>query len=88
MGKNKSLISRLLFVVLCVNLVFSFGITVSVAAELPEASAVSEDNTVISPRAEETQWVYRINNGYREMRLWSITQGKWLTDWIVIGPAT
>ena len=35
-------------------------------------------------RAEQTEWHYRINNGVLEKRLWSITYGRWLTDWIPI----
>ena len=35
-----------------------------------------------SPRAEETKWCYRIVNGQLQKRLYSITYGKWLTDWI------
>ena len=41
----------------------------------------------IQPRAEETEWFIRINNGRVEKRLWSYTYGKWLTDWIDVGPA-
>lgn len=41
----------------------------------------------VMPRAEETGWYYRNNNGMIEKRLWSYTYGKWLTDWIVVGPA-
>lgn len=36
----------------------------------------------ISPRAEETKTYYRtLANGQVQYRVWSITQGKWLTDW-------
>lgn len=48
----------------------------------PVQMAVSE-NEEISPMAEQTQWYYRINeDGVPQMRLWSITRGVWLTDWI------
>lgn len=48
----------------------------------PMQRAVSE-NAEISPTAEQTQWCYRINeDGIPQMRLWSITRGIWLTDWI------
>lgn len=40
-----------------------------------------------STRAEETCWYFRTLNGIKQMRLWSITYRKWLTDWIDIGPA-
>ena len=37
-------------------------------------------------RPEETVWYFRVNNGILQMRLWSITYGRWLTDWIDVGP--
>lgn len=33
--------------------------------------------------SDTVRWYFRMNNGVREMRLWSITQQRWLTDWIV-----
>lgn len=49
------------------------------AVEIPE----TPDNTIITPQAEETEWIYRKKaNGKYEKRLWSITYGYWLTDWI------
>lgn len=37
-------------------------------------------------RPEETIWYYRITDtGLFQKRLWSITYGYWLTDWITIG---
>lgn len=41
---------------------------------------------VASPQAEETVWCTRDYNGKRQKRLWSITHGIWLTDWIDIDP--
>ena len=46
-----------------------------------DASSVSGNDTV-SPQAEETQWAYRIYEGRLQKRLWSLTRGIWLTDWI------
>ena len=37
-------------------------------------------------RAEETTWYYRVFFGMVQKRLWSLTYGKWLTDWIDVGP--
>lgn len=37
-------------------------------------------------RAEETAWYFRVLNGIVQKRLWSLTYGRWLTDWIDIGP--
>lgn len=53
------------------------------AAEAPENPVSAETNTeVVSPMAEETEWVYRINDGVWQKRLWSLTYAVWLTDWI------
>lgn len=40
------------------------------------------DENIILPLAEEVEWIYRTYNGVLQMRLWSNTQGCWLTDWI------
>ncbi len=40
----------------------------------------------IAPCAEVVQWYYRMNNGVEEMRLWSVTQGRWLTGWVPVNP--
>lgn len=39
-----------------------------------------------STRAEETTWYFRVYYGMLQMRKWSITYRKWLTDWIDVGP--
>lgn len=37
-------------------------------------------------RLEETIWFYRTTeSGLIQKRLWSITYGYWLTDWITVG---
>jgi len=36
----------------------------------------------ISPFHEFTQIYWRWHNGHLQMRVWSITNGRWLTDWI------
>jgi len=33
-------------------------------------------------RQEEFMWFYRVVNGKEQMRLWSVTYGRWVTDWI------
>ncbi|MCL2365894.1 MAG: hypothetical protein FWC75_02480 [Oscillospiraceae bacterium] len=35
-----------------------------------------------SQRMEQTQWHFRNNNGVLEMRLFSITRGIWITEWM------
>ncbi|MGI5985175.1 MAG: hypothetical protein GXY01_10030 [Clostridiales bacterium] len=51
----------------------------SLALSMPQNLA--NDQEVVA-RAEETEWVYRYNNGKYQKRLWSNTYQKWLTDWI------
>lgn len=45
------------------------------------AAPEPEDEGGISIQAEQTQWCYRSYNGRVQKRLWSITEGKWLTEW-------
>ena len=41
------------------------------------------EKSSIMPLAEEVEWYYRYNSeGVLQKRLWSITYGYWLTDWI------
>lgn len=47
----------------------------------------SDDGSGVSVHAEETKVYYRTVNGRKQMRIWSVTYSKWLTDWIDIGPA-
>lgn len=49
-------------------------------ANVPAPAAVQEEG--IMPLAEQTQWYYRTYNGQRQKRLWSLTRGIWLTDWM------
>lgn len=57
--------------------------SVSAAFEAePISSTEATLNTKVSPCINETQWYYRYNNGVLEKRLWSITEKRWLTDWI------
>lgn len=46
------------------------------------ASAPPSDEGGISTQAEEFCWYFRMNHGVKEMRLWSITKGQWVTDWV------
>lgn len=58
------------------------------------ATGIIEEDTEIMltteeepTRQEEFMWYYRTYEGRRQKRLWSITYGYWVTDWIDIGPA-
>lgn len=37
-------------------------------------------------KPEETMWYFRVVDGIMQMRLWSLTYRRWLTDWIIVGP--
>lgn len=75
--------------ILCILILcFSFTFPATAFAEYtvpPDVTPVEE--SYAQPYTEETKWVTRIHNGNLEARLWSITYNKWLTDWIIIGPA-
>lgn len=81
----KKLVSLFLALVLLVSLsVPAFAETANdPAAE--EVVSVSADPGKPT-RLEETEWYYRITeSGLIQKRLWSLTYGYWLTDWITIG---
>lgn len=53
----------------------------ALAVDIPKTPT---DDTVVTPMSEQTEWVYRYNNGVLEKRLWSNTYAVWLTDWIKV----
>lgn len=66
------------FVLLAMMLSFA----VSAAPVIPaDDNSVESETSAVSPRAEETQWVYRVYEGRLQKRLWSYTRGIWLTEW-------
>ena len=77
----------LLFVLLILSTisVTSFADTSISAKAMNEEISVHESDR--PTRQEETEWHFRTYLGRRQMRLWSVTYGYWLTDWIDIGPA-
>ena len=52
------------------------------AADYADPAAVNYCEESAMPLAEETMWYIRNYNGRVQKRLWSITEGRWLTDWI------
>lgn len=36
----------------------------------------------VEPRAEEFRYYYRAYNGKLQIRVWSLTYGRWVTDWM------
>lgn len=79
----KRILSLLLVLVMC----FSCSAAAFAAVPADDSDSSYSDNALRNPdRAEETVWYYAAWDGNRYMRLWSLTYGKWLTDWIYIGP--
>lgn len=76
MKLKKLLVSISLLVVMCCSIIG----TASAAEYTPTPMTASGGET--TPMAEETVWYTRVYNGQLQKRLWSITEGKWLTDWI------
>lgn len=74
----KKLVSILLTIVLCFNL------SCATFAFVDYSEHMSENVEESVTRAEETRWYYREINGVWEKRLWSITYGVWLTDWMPV----
>lgn len=80
----KKLVSLILALAIC------FSFSAHAFAEYPEVpdEGSGEELTIPGeqPRWEETKWYYRItDDGLVQKRLWSLTYGYWLTDWITIG---
>lgn len=63
--------------VLCALMVFCGGIAPAHAYAPP-----SEGDAVI--QSEQVRVYYRTNHGVEEMRIWSLTRGVWMTDWIPV----
>lgn len=72
---------RLIALLLVIVMVFSvLTMTVSAADWGDSSEGTSEGSE--PNRAEEVRWYFRTYNGVKQMRLWSLTYGYWLTDWI------
>lgn len=53
-----------------------------VAPMTAHAKAPSNEGDAVV-QTNDVRWYYRTdNNGNREKRLWSMIEGRWLTDWI------
>ena len=77
---------RIICVLLVISLFFSISVFAFSECDVDSANQekiISGDGS--GNRPEETEWVIRRWNGLIQKRLWSITYGYWLTDWITIG---
>lgn len=79
---------RILSLLLALAMCFSFSVAAFAEATADDnGSGYSDDAPQEPSRPEETVWYFAVWGGNRYMRLWSLTYGKWLTDWIYVGPA-
>lgn len=60
--------------------------TVSLLAAPVQAYAPPSGEDEAITYAERFRWYFRNNNGVEEMRLWSITYQRWVTDWVPVNP--
>lgn len=78
---NKKILSH---IVLSFLLISASTVTVSNPDIIKNQLIYDSNISIVTPCAEETEWVYRFVDGQYQKRLWSITYEKWLTDWIVV----
>lgn len=76
---------RILCLLLAVCIFFSIAVIAYADSYMEPESQEEGFTDENGNRAEETQWVFRWWNGLIQKRLWSITYGYWLTDWITVG---
>lgn len=77
MNKKKMLIGC------CIGLLaLNILMPIDASAQESEVYGMTGAN-VITPRATQYEWRYKIENGKKYRRLWDATNEKWLTDWIL-----
>lgn len=86
MKRFLSMLLALLMLASVSSAVFADGLEAPDGSDI-EIIAVKPGNPGGPGRPEETCWYFRTVNGIVQMRLWSITYRKWLTEWIDVGPA-
>ncbi|HBF65421.1 MAG TPA: hypothetical protein DDW34_06350 [Clostridium sp.] len=79
MLKKMLLVSCSCFAILAGNL--STPTYVAYGADTTAVVESNFDEVIIRPMAEQTEWMYRAVDGRLQRRLWSLTYGKWLTEW-------
>ncbi|MDL2288340.1 hypothetical protein LJC32_03045 [Oscillospiraceae bacterium OttesenSCG-928-F05] len=67
-------------IALLISVVTFLSLSTAFAADVSR-EAVKDDNEGITTRAEELAYYYRIYNGQRQQRIWSVTYGYWKTGW-------
>ena len=65
---------------MCTLVLFSTGIAPAHAYAPPSGGGNA------SVQAEEIRIYFRTRDGVEEMRIWSLTYQRWLTDWVPVNP--
>jgi len=74
----KAIKNIILYIVICLMLATSAFAVDSDHFTINDTAVEYNDDT----RTEQVEWVFMTIDGVRHKRLWSITRGIWLTDWI------
>ena len=75
---------KIISLVLIVVAMLIFTIPAFAANENAVIEVKSDAGEYVSPSMEVTEWRFRVYNGRLEMRLWSVTFGRWLTEWMPV----
>lgn len=70
---------KLVSILLALNLCLAISIPAFAATTVPPSQKANAEAVT---RAEQTEWRYRVYNGQKQKRLWSITNECWLTEWM------
>lgn len=71
----------LIGILIAVQLFASQKVTTNINFEMIQMESVFVEEEVLS-KGLVTEWFYRTYNGQAQKRLWSVTEEKWLTDWM------
>lgn len=74
--------AKKVIIALLLTLATIFNCAGALAAEVvPPVAPLAVKDDGVSPQTEETVWCKRFYEGHWQKRLWSITYGRWLTEW-------
>jgi len=78
-------LKRVICIIFALLVFTSISVTAFADTFVMPAEAGNVSMSENGDRAEETVWYTRCYNGLLQKRLWSLTYGYWLTDWITVG---
>lgn len=75
---------RLIAFLLISMMALSFAVPAMAAEAVVTDQISAEAEQEIAPRTEMTRIYFRNYNGRPQARVWSITNGRWITDWMYL----